>query len=81
MFHLFQHLRSLRLGKLFIVSFMVYTVINFTENMIHYNIGRSKGRQSLDFEWPTKFDFIRIISVMIIFGTLQGVLTCYFLTC
>lgn len=83
MFHLIQHLRSLKLGKLFLVSFSVYTVINFTENLIHYNIGRSKGKgkDKVEFEWPNKSDLMRILSVMILFGTLQGVLTCYFLTC
>jgi hypothetical protein len=59
------------------ISFLVFIIVNLVENLIHYNIGRHTNAQ-LIFETPTTYDWWRIIIVMIIFGILQGALTCYF---
>jgi hypothetical protein len=59
------------------ISFFVFIIINLFENLIHYNIGRHSNSE-LKFETPTTYDWWRIIIVMVIFATLQGILTCYF---
>ena len=59
---------------LIVVSFLVYLVVNLFENLIHYNIGRFSNHET-KFETPTKSDFFKIVSVMIFFAILQGLLT------
>ena len=60
-----------------VVSSLVFIFINFFENIIHYNIGRSSDKET-HIEMPTKRDFIKIVLVMSIFALLQGLLTYYF---
>jgi hypothetical protein len=62
--------------KLFIVSFCVYLGVNMIENLFHYNIGKHSN-ENLTLELPTRHDWIKIVSVMLVFASLQGVLTCY----
>ena len=68
-----------RFGNLrwFVVSFCIYIFVNLFENMFHYNIGRHTNAD-FTFEIPTEKDWIKIISVMLTFAMLQGILTCYF---
>ena len=63
--------------KLFVVSFLVYVVVNVVENLIHYSIGKNSDHD-VQFEMPTEMDWIKIIVVMLIFAGIQGILTCYF---
>lgn len=63
---------------IFIISTVVYVVLNLVENTIHYNIGRNfdiKDVRNINFIPPSPIDFTRIISVMCIFAILQGVFT------
>jgi hypothetical protein len=63
--------------RLFLVSFFIYLFVNLFENLFHYNIGRHSNSE-LEFEIPTKRDWIKIVIVMVSFAVLQGILTCYF---
>ena len=62
---------------LFIISFIVFAVLNVIENVIHYNIGKTSNRP-LEISNPTINDWKKIIVTMIIFALLQGFLTMYF---
>ena len=62
---------------LILVSFFVYILVNLVENLIHYNIGKFSNKET-HFELPSKQDFVKIAIIMIIFATLQGVLTYWF---
>jgi hypothetical protein len=55
-------------------SFIAYIFVNLFENLIHYNIGRFSNKD-IKFVVPTKKDWIKIISVMVVFAILQGLLT------
>jgi hypothetical protein len=64
---------------LIVVSFLVYIFVNVIENLIHYNIGKFSNKNiDTNFEMPTKKDWIKIIIVMIVFASLQGLLTVWF---
>ncbi len=67
--------------KLFLISSIVFILINSIENIIHFTIGRNvqdKNNLSIStFIKPTKYDIIKIIIVMIIFAFLQGFFTNY----
>ena len=63
---------------LIIVSFCVYLVLNLCENYIHYNIGRHHDDEFIELSLPSKKDWIKIITVMLIFATLQGFMTYFF---
>lgn len=61
---------------IFVISVFVFLFFNIIENVIHYNIGVNTARRnSFRFFPPTKEDFILILSVMILFGILQGSFT------
>ena len=62
---------------LFIISFIVFAVINIIENVIHYNIGKTSNKE-FEFSNPTRIDWKKIIITMVIFALLQGFLTMYF---
>lgn len=61
--------------RLFIISFLIYLVVNLFENIIHYNIGKYSNKKT-HFDIPTRRDWIKIILVMVCFAALQGSLTC-----
>ena len=63
--------------RLLLISFCVYLFVNLFENLIHYNIGRHSNGE-IQFEIPTKKDWIKIVFVMFFFAFLQGLLTCMF---
>ena len=79
MFYLFRKLRNYYHGKechIFIVSFLVYVVINMFENYIHYNVGKNhKTGYQIEFSSPSQLDWIKIAIVMLVFALLQGILT------
>lgn len=62
---------------LFIISFIVFAVVNIIENVIHYNIGKTSNKE-FEFSNPTRIDWKKIIFTMVIFALLQGFLTMYF---
>ena len=62
---------------LFIISFIVFAVLNVIENVIHYNIGKTSNTE-FEISNPTLIDWKKIIVTMIIFALLQGILTMYF---
>ena len=62
---------------LFIISFIVFALLNTIENVIHYNIGKTSNKE-FEFSNPTIIDWKKIIVTMIIFALLQGFLTMYF---
>ncbi len=62
---------------LILISFVVYILVNLVENLIHYNIGRYSNKET-KIELPTRRDFVKIVLVMVVFATLQGVLTYWF---
>lgn len=64
---------------LMFVSFLLYIVINTFENVIHYNIGKFSDKDT-KFVIPTKKDWVKIITVMLIAALLQGFFTYWFQT-
>lgn len=65
-------------NHIFIISMVVYIVINLVENTIHYNIGRNfdiRHLHDIKFIQPSHIDFTRIVSVMAVFAILQGLFT------
>jgi hypothetical protein len=79
MYYLFRKLRHYYHGRafhIFVISFLVYAVINMVENYIHYNIGKhqEKGLQ-IEFSSPSALDWTKIALVMVVFALLQGILT------
>jgi hypothetical protein len=62
---------------LFIISFIVFSILNIIENVIHYNIGKTSNKE-FEFSNPTRIDWKKIIITMVIFALLQGLLTMYF---
>ena len=79
MYYLLRKLRHFyheRAFHIFIVSFLVYAVINMVENYIHYNIGRNQeSAYHIDFSWPSTLEWTKIAVVMVVFALLQGILT------
>jgi hypothetical protein len=63
---------------LFIISFIIFALLNIVENVIHYNIGKTSNKDGFEFTNPTITDWKKIIITMIIFALLQGFLTMYF---
>jgi hypothetical protein len=72
---------SLLKGHVFISSFLAFCFLNIIENLIHYSIGRTSNRTTIDIKMPTKVDWIRIVLIMIVFAILQGVFTCVLSGC
>ena len=60
---------------IFIISVVVFIVLNLLENVIHYSIGRHHGDLVVSIAAPSPTDWARIIGIMIIFAVLQGVFT------
>jgi len=57
---------------LFVISFIVFLVLNIVENLIHYNIGIHSDDNKFKIKMPTKRDWIRIVITMLVFAFLQG---------
>ena len=67
--------------KVFVVSFVVYAVLNTIENYIHYTIGRMSDRHTfkLDFQKPSLHDMLKIFGVMVVFAFLHAFITSFIL--
>lgn len=61
------------------ISMLVFSILNFIENLIHYNIGRSHSNDGFSFYIPNYVDLKKIIFIMILFGLLQGLFTEFFI--
>ena len=71
-----KHYYNNKVFHIFIISFLVYAVINMIENYIHYNIGRNRESGfDIEFSSPSALDWTKIVIVMFIFALLQGILT------
>ncbi len=78
MFHLlYNEYFNKNTRHIFVISVIVFVVLNIIENVIHYNIGRQhdKPASELSAYTPSSEDWIRIIVIMIIFAILQGLFT------
>ena len=79
MYYLFRKLRQYYRGRechIFIISFLVYVVINMIENYIHYNIGKNQeSGYQIEFSSPSSLDWTKIAMVMLVFALLQGIFT------
>jgi len=62
---------------IFLISFIVFAILNIIENVIHYNIGKTSNGNRLEITNPSKKDWKKIIITMFIFALLQGALTLY----
>ena len=69
MYLFYKHIKNKKF-HIFIVSFVIFIILNIAENIIHYSIGRNNN--ILELSLPNKSDFIQIIIIMIIFAVLQG---------
>ena len=71
-----RHYYHSRTFHIFVISFLVYAVINMVENYIHYNIGRNQeAGYHIDFSSPSALEWAKIAVVMVVFALLQGILT------
>jgi hypothetical protein len=61
---------------IFLISFIVFAVLNIIENVVHYNIGKTSN-EKLEITNPSKKDWKKILITMFIFALLQGALTLY----
>ena len=79
MYYLFRKLRHYyhsRTFHLFIISFLIYVILNMVENYIHYNIGKhNESNYNIKFSNPSALDWTKIVVVMFVFALLQGILT------
>jgi len=60
-----------------VISFFVFLLLNFFENIIHYNIGKFSNKET-KLDIPNTKDFIKIVIITFLFALLQGLLTSYF---
>lgn len=81
MFHFYKLYYAILPRPLFIISFIVFILLNTVENIIHYSIGRESDKEKLVIQAPTKTDWYRIIIIMFVFAILQALLTCLFNGC
>jgi hypothetical protein len=76
MFHLlYKQYFNKDKSHIFIISVIVFIVLNIVENIIHYSIGRHHGDSNVAITAPSADDWVRIIIVMIVFALLQGLFT------
>jgi hypothetical protein len=62
------------------ISMIVFLILNFIENIIHFSIGRntdSKDTANIKIELPETYDIIKIVFTMIVFSILQALFTYY----
>lgn len=68
-------------GQVFISSFIAFCILNIVENLIHYSIGRTSNKKTIEYKNPTPIDWVRILLIMLVFAILQGVFTCVLSGC
>jgi len=81
MFHFYKLYYAILPKPLFVISFLVFIVLNTIENILHYSIGRESNKEKITLKNPTKVDWIHILTIMIVFAILQALLTCVFNGC
>lgn len=62
------------------ISMIVFLILNFLENIIHFSIGRNINDINstyISIKIPEFYDIIKIIFIMFIFSILQALLTYY----
>jgi hypothetical protein len=72
---LFRHDGHRKLPRhIIIISMISFILVNFTENLVHYSIGRNEvaSKYSIRLHRPTFVDFMKIVVIMILFGILQA---------
>lgn len=62
---------------IFLFSAISFFVLNLIEDLIHFNIGRNYNLEYKVY-FPVNSEWYYVISVMIIFSILQGIVTYYF---
>lgn len=62
-------------SHIFVISVVVFIILNLVENVIHYSIGRMHGSSNVSITAPSSVDWARIICIMLIFAFLQGLFT------
>jgi len=72
----YNYLHNFR-NAFFLANFTAFVILNTFENILHYNIGRLSEKKNIQFYYPNRKDLVRIIIIMVIFGTLQALLTGY----
>lgn len=78
MFHLlYNEYFNKNTRHIFVISVIVFVVLNIIENVIHYNIGRQHGVSVAEIKAyaPSEGDWIKIVVIMAIFAILQGLFT------
>ena len=81
MFHLlYKEYFNKNARHIFLISVIVFVVLNIIENVIHYNIGRQHDVSVGEIKAyaPSEGDWVRIIVIMTIFAILQGIFTMTF---
>lgn len=74
MYLFYKHIKNKTI-HIFVISFLVYIFVNIFENYIHYNIGRNHNEEYIKLSSPSKMDWIKIVVIMIIFASIQGIMT------
>ncbi|NBV14805.1 MAG: hypothetical protein EBS07_12185 [Sphingobacteriia bacterium] len=64
--------------RIFVISFIVFAILNIIENLIHFNIGRNSSEFISHFDTPNHTEWFNIISTMFVFAFLQAALTYIF---
>ncbi len=65
-------------SNIFMASFVAFIILNIIENYIHYNIGRNREKEEfIKLSMPSTKDWIKIVTIMIVFAILQGVFTMF----
>ena len=67
----------------FVMSVIIFLVLNVFENLMHYNIGKinnNSKEKTQYFQLPGVYDALRMVTVMAVFALLQGILTWYLVT-
>jgi len=77
MFEILYKLYKKGAFHIFVISFIVFVILNVIENVIHYNIGKTSNHK-FEITNPSETDWKKILITMVIFALLQGALTMYF---
>lgn len=63
---------------IFFISAVSFFILNLIENLIHFNIGRNRDLDNITIYLPEKSEWFYVISVLVTFPFLQGLVTYYF---
>ena len=73
---MFYHFNG-RPHHIIIMSMIVFIILNFVENLIYFNGGKYNFKSNIKsyFRIPSNRDLLIIITIMLFFAFLQGLLT------